>query len=302
MENTPAREAARAGVLAPLSLSWRQWWRVLMNVREAADRATLPLIAGGVAFFGLMAAIPAIAALVAIVGVFGQPGWVADQIAVLDDFAPEPVVQIIQDQATRLLAARQDQLVAGAVFNLALAMWSAMQGARWMLLAVSAVNRHAKRRGFFRRMAAAGGLTLFGLGLGSLAVGILGAVPLAMALVPLAAPMQESILFLRWPVLLGVTVVGAGALYRWGPSPGPTPWRWVWPGAIAAPLVWFAASAALRAALHAFPSFGAAYGSLASVVALLLWLYLTAYVFLLGAALNAELQAFVDDLDDDTAP
>ncbi|MGE3931144.1 MAG: YhjD/YihY/BrkB family envelope integrity protein, partial [Hyphomonadaceae bacterium] len=40
------------------------------------------------------------------------------------------------------------------------------------------------------------------------------------------------------------------------------------------------------------PGFGATYGSLASVVALLLWLYLTAYIFLLGGALNAELEFF----------
>ena len=56
--------------------------------------------------------------------------------------------------------------------------------------------------------------------------------------------------------------------------------------------MWLLASSALTFALREFPGFGAAYGSLASVVALLLWLYVTALVFLLGGALNAELEFF----------
>ncbi len=58
------------------------------------------------------------------------------------------------------------------------------------------------------------------------------------------------------------------------------------------PLLWLIASSALTFALREFPAFGAAYGSVASVVALLLWLYITALVFLLGGALNAELEFF----------
>jgi membrane protein len=52
------------------------------------------------------------------------------------------------------------------------------------------------------------------------------------------------------------------------------------------------ASAVLTFALREFPAFGATYGSLASALAFLLWLYLTAYVFLLGGALNAELEFY----------
>src|SRR5262249_3243733 len=70
------------------------------------------------------------------------------------------------------------------------------------------------------------------------------------------------------------------------------PWRWLWPGAVGAPVLWVLASSVFTFALREFPNFGAAYGSLASVVALLLWLYITAQIFLFGGALNAELEFF----------
>jgi uncharacterized BrkB/YihY/UPF0761 family membrane protein len=85
---------------------------------------------------------------------------------------------------------------------------------------------------------------------------------------------------------------GLFILYRWGPRRRAPPWRWLWPGAVGAPVLWVLASSAFTLALREFPNFGAAYASLASVVALLLWLYLTAQLFLFGGALNAELEFF----------
>ena len=102
----------------PLSLSPRDWWCVLQGVRNTAERANLALIAGGVAFFGLMAVIPGIAALVALVGLFGDPAWIGDQIAALGGLAPDAVVTIIHTQVTRLLETRSDTLLSGALLNL----------------------------------------------------------------------------------------------------------------------------------------------------------------------------------------
>lgn len=289
MAASPAERPAPAG---PLSLTAAQWRCVLRSVNAASTRANLPLIAGGVAFFGLMAAIPGIAALVALVGIVGEPDWVGDQIRALAGVAPDAVVAIVHAEVTRLLAASDQPLLAGALFNLALALWSALQGTRWTLMALTAVNRRAEPRALVRRFLAAGTFTLYGLGLGALAVLLMGAAPIALAVLPMGAAAETLLLFLRWPVLGGAAIAISFILYRWGPHRRPPPWRWLWPGAALAPLLWVLASSALTFALREFPAFGAAYGALASVVALLLWLYVTAYVFLLGGALNAELEFF----------
>lgn len=278
--------------LGPLSLTPAQWWCVIKGVGATAERANLALISAGVAFFALTAVIPGLAALAALVGVFGDPAWIGQQIEALGGLAPDAVVTIIHEQVSRLLSASEDTLVAGAVFNILLALWSALQGTRWTLMALTAVNRRAEQRKVIRRYIAAGMFTLYGLGLSVLAVLLMGVAPLALAFFNLQTGVEIWVLVLRWPILGGAAIAVALILYRWGPRRRPPPWRWLWPGAVFAPLAWIIASSALTFALREFPAFGAAYGSLASVVALLLWLYITALVFLLGGALNAELEFF----------
>lgn len=189
-----AVDAGRAGPAGPLALSLAQWRSVLSGVRAASERANLPLIAGGVAFFGLMAAIPGIAALVALVGVLGEPAWVGEQIRALAGVAPDAVVSVIYSEISRLLAARDESLVLGALFNLALALWSALQGTRWTLMALTAVNRRAEPRALVRRFLAAGTFTLYGLGLGALAVMLMGVAPIALALLPMNGAAETLLL------------------------------------------------------------------------------------------------------------
>jgi membrane protein len=265
---------------------------VLRGVGATAERANLALISAGVAFFGLMAVIPGVAAVVALVGLLGDAAWIGQQINGLGGVAPDAVITIIHDQVTRLLHARDDSLIAGAAFNLLLSLWSALQGTRWTLMALTAVNRRAEPRKALQRFMAAGMFTLYGLGLSVLAVLLMGVAPIALAFLNLQSGVEIWLLVLRWPVLGGAAIAVTLILYRWGPRRRPPPWRWLWPGAVLTPLLWLVTSSALTFALREFPGFGAAYGSLASVVALLLWLYVTALVFLLGGALNAELEFF----------
>ena len=280
----------KSSVTGLLSLSLGQWLNLGKGVRETAERSNLALISAGVAFFGLMAAVPGLAALIALVGIFGEPQWVAEQVRGLRGVAPDAVISIIHEQVERLLASAEQSLLAGALFNLVLAIWSALQGTRWVLVALSAINNNAPPRKFLRRYLAAGQFTLAGIGLGAIAIVLLGVAPMALALVPLGGSVETVLLLLRWPVLGGCAIGIMLILYRWGPSGPPPAWKLVWPGALLAPALWLGASTVLTFGLREFPAFGAAYGALASVVALLLWLYLSALIFLLGAAFNAELQ------------
>ena len=289
---TDACPAEPEPVNSPLSLTASQWWCVLKGVAATAERANLALISAGVAFFGLMAVLPGMAALVALVGLFADPALLAKQIRALSGLAPDAAITIIYQQVQRLLAERSETLVAGAVFNLALALWSALQGTRWALMALTAVNRRAEKRKAFGRYLAAGMFTLSGVALTAVAVLAMGVVPVLLALLQVETGAEVMPLALRWPVLGGAAVLVALILYRWGPRRRPPPWRWLWPGALMAATAWVLASSALTFALREFPAFGAAYGSLASAVALLLWLYVTALAFLLGGALNAELEFF----------
>jgi membrane protein len=276
----------------PLTLSATQWWCVLKGVQATAQRVNLALISAGVAFFGLMAVIPGVAALVALLGLIADPNFALQVVRELGGVAPDAVVSIITKQVTRLLQARNDALLLGSVFNFVLALWSALQGTRVMLMALTIVNRRSEQRSLLRRYVTAGVFTLYGMALSLLAVLVMGVAPLTLAFLHMGTGVETLLLVLRWPVLGGAAVAVSFILYRWGPRRRPPPWRWLWPGALGAPLLWLLASSVFTFALREFPAFGATYGSLASVVALLLWLYITAQIFLLGGALNAELEFF----------
>lgn len=276
----------------PWSLTAGEWWCVAKGVAATAERANLALISAGVAFYGLMSVIPGVAALVSLFGLIGDPNWIGEQIRAVGGVAPDAAVSIIHNQVMALLAADGQALLIGSLFNLVLSLWSALQGTRFVLMALTLVNRRAEQRTVVRRIVTAGMFTLSGMGLAMLAVLIMGVAPLILSFLHFDRGMEVLMLVLRWPILGGAAVGVALILYRWGPRRRPPPWRWLWPGGLGAPLLWVIASTAFTFALREFPAFGAAYGSLASVVALLLWFYLTAFIFLLGGALNAELEFF----------
>jgi YihY family inner membrane protein len=93
----------------------------------------------------------------------------------------------------------------------------------------------------------------------------------------------------KWPVLL--LIVGfLFALLYWASPNARQPFRWITPGGILAVVVWVVASAGFAVYVANFGSYNKTYGSLASVIIFLVWLWLSNTAILLGAELNAELE------------
>jgi membrane protein len=80
------------------------------------------------------------------------------------------------------------------------------------------------------------------------------------------------------------------ALYRYAPSRPDPRWRWLTPGSIAATVVWLIATLGFGFYVANFGTYNATYGSLGAVIVFLTWLYLSAYILLMGAELNSELE------------
>ena len=94
----------------------------------------------------------------------------------------------------------------------------------------------------------------------------------------------------KWPVILGIVVVIVAILYYFTPNVRQPKFKWVSVGAIVAILVWIVASVAFGFYLSNFGNYNKTYGSLAGVIAFLLWLWITNLVLLFGAELDAELE------------
>jgi membrane protein len=94
----------------------------------------------------------------------------------------------------------------------------------------------------------------------------------------------------QYPVALFFVVISFSMIYFYGPDLKEQHWYWITPGSLLGVVLWLAASLGFRAYLHYFNSYGRTYGSLGAVIALLVWLYVTGFAFLLGGKINAEIE------------
>ena len=96
---------------------------------------------------------------------------------------------------------------------------------------------------------------------------------------------------LRWVLLIAMTMFGLAIIFRYGPSRSNAKWRWVSPGAVLGCLFWIIASVAFTFYVTRFSTYNESFGAIGGVIVLTLWLWISAFVIMLGAELNAEIEA-----------
>jgi membrane protein len=143
-------------------------------------------------------------------------------------------------------------------------------------------------RGFIGLRARALLLTVSAIVFLAVTIGVIAVVPAALADTALGTPARVAIGVLRWPALALAMVGGLTVLYRWAPDRDEPQWRWAATGSIVATVVWILGSGAFSLYTANFGKYDETYGSLGAIVVVMLWLFLTAYVVVLGAELNAE--------------
>jgi len=274
----------------PGDIPGRGWWDVLWRVKGQIDEDNVPLVAAGLALFGLLSAFPALAAAVALYGLFASPVTISDQIAQLQGLLPAQGVEILGDQLHKLIEQQTNTLSWGAFGGLLIAVWSARKAIAALMTAMNVAYNEREKRGFFRRLGVSIALTMGGL-IGFVALVILGvAVPFFIGLLPLGAAAEWILLAARWALIWGIMVLGLSVLYRFAPDRHDAKWQWVsWGAGIAASL-WMAASLIFALYVRSFTAFAEGYGALGGFVVILLWFYLSGFAILLGAEINSEME------------
>ena len=128
----------------------------------------------------------------------------------------------------------------------------------------------------------------FGLLLAILGISVMGFVE---DLLPFSSPFVHILLkILFWIVAAASISFLVALIYRYAPNRPTAKWQWISPGSIIATLLWVVATVGFGFYVSSFGSYNATYGSLGAVVVFLTWLYLTAYILLMGGELNSELE------------
>ncbi|WP_433161082.1 YihY/virulence factor BrkB family protein [Kribbella sp. CA-247076] len=279
--DVPGVEAER-----PAQIPAAGWWQVVKRAWAEAKADQVPLLAAGVAFFAFLSLFPAIVAAVLTYGLVADPAQIRTQAEDLAAAMPASGRDLLLQQIDALTSAASRSLGIGVAIAVATALWSASGGVGYLLTAVNLAYDEEETRGFVRRKLLALGMTLGAIVFVLLAVALFAAGAAIGEDVP--GPVRIGLQVARFVLAVVLITVALAVIYRVGPSRDAPRLRWVSVGATVATVIWLVASVGFSIYVETFGNYAKTYGSLAAVVILMLWLWLTAYAILLGAEINAE--------------
>lgn len=277
---------------SPWRTTWPEWRDVLKRVWKEIGEDNIGLIAAGAAFYTFSAIIPLLAATVLTYGLVADAATVSANIQALFDLLPADAARLVSEQLTTVLHTSDGKKGVGLAVALAIALYGASKASSSMITALNIAYDEQERRGFVMLNLLALGLVAGGVVIALAAIATTSVLAFLGGLIPGAPGIVLAAIRLLGYLVLGLLVVSAAAcLYRFAPDRRQPRWRWLSAGAVLASVLWLAGTAGFGIYVANFGGYGATYGSLSAVVVLLTWLWLSAYVFLLGAELNAELEA-----------
>jgi membrane protein len=288
----PERTESRLRDPTPTQLSRPDYRAILVRAgkESVADRITN--LAAALAYYSFLA-IPSL--LLLAVGVFSLvagPDSVTTIVDKLGTVAPQEALTLIEDSLRRVTEQQSGAGITMIVVGAVLALWSVTGAMDTLMWALNAAYDREETRGFVKRRLTAlamVGLMLLAFGL---AFGLLVLGPVLSGWIGSAVGLESFVEWLwwtaQWPVLvLGLLVCFAAVLYL-GPNVDHPRWGFLTFGTVLAVVVWLLASGAFAVFVSQFGSYNKAWGSLATVIVMLTWLWLSGLALLFGAEVNAE--------------
>lgn len=279
---------------------WETWTGRATNtpvarvVREAWGRSkdhNTSLLAAGVAFYVFMSLFPALVAAVMIYGLVSSPTDVIAQVHRYASNLPAESRQVLENTLRSIVRTNHTGLGLGTAVALLGALWAASGAAANLISALNVAHGVRSTRGFVKTRGLAGALTVGGLVFALLVVALITTVPLLVRAAGIGAVASIGVQVARWLLLILLALAGLAVVYRVGPERQAPRVRWASIGAVVATVAWLVGSALFSFYVSHFGSYNKVYGALAGVVVLMLWLYVTCFVVLFGAEINAVAEA-----------
>jgi membrane protein len=276
------------GAEVPQAIPPRGWKDIAKRTAKEVKADQVPLLAAGVAFYALLSLFPAIIAGVSIYGLVADPATVQSQIDELTRMLSPETAGIVGTQLEQVTSGAGGALGLATVVGILTALWSASSGTKALITGVNLAYDETESRKFVKLRGLALLLTLGAMVLLAVALALIVGFPAVADSWPVALRWTASIL--RWVLLAGLLIGGLAVLYRYAPDRDEPRWTWVSWGSGIATVLWILASIGFSVYANSFGNYNKTYGALAGVIILMFWLYLTAFVILVGAELNTEME------------
>lgn len=248
----------------------------------------IPTVAAGATFYILLAFFPAVGAFVSLYGLISDIHAASEHLSYLRGFLPADVLQFVRDEMIRITTTHPSKLSGAFLLSLLISIWSANAGISSLIAGLNISYEQKETRGFI-----AVHLVSLAITIGALFV-VIGAFFLFVAIpilqTRLGLPSFDVLRLFRWPLIFLGTVLMLAAMYYYGPDRKRLARRRIMPGAVFASLVWLLVSLGFSWYATDFAHYDRTYGSLATIMGFLMWIWLGLMVILFGAELNRELE------------
>jgi membrane protein len=295
-------ETAGNPIDGPQDIPARGWKEILLATWKDAGEDNLTLVSAGVAFYAFLAFVPLLTAFVLSYGLLAEPASVVSHMQTLTSVMPQNAAGIIGDQLESMTSTSGAKTGFALLLAVGIALYGASKGAGAIMTALNIVFEVDETRSFLKRTLMALAMTAGAVLVLFLAILAISALHFLEHLVPAAGGVAQFVLkALFFAIAAAAVVLLLAIIYRYGPNRPEAEWKWITPGSGLATLVWLVATLGFGLYVSNFGNYNATYGSLGAVIVFLTWLYLTAYIVLLGAELNAiiEIKVGQDEVRDD---
>jgi membrane protein len=272
-------------------LSFRDCRAIVVRAGKQALAHGITDLAAALAYYSFLAIPAVLLVAVGLFSLFASPDGITTLIDKLGTVVPSQATQLIEDSLRRMNENRSGSL-AMVIVGFVLALWTTTGAMTSFMRAVNRAYDRDESRGFVRQRFVAVQMVI-AMGVAFLLVfGLLVLGPVMSGWIGDALDIEGVMGWLwwvaQWPILLvGLLALFATVLYL-GPNVDHPRWRFLTPGAVFAVVVWLIASALFAVYTSMFDSYNKTWGSLAAVIVMLTWLWVTAIALLLGAEINAE--------------
>jgi membrane protein len=276
----------------PRDISAAGWRRILIrSVRQFKDDDVSDR-AAALTYYGVLAIFPAVLVLVSILGLVGR-GTSQQVLDNLRQVAPGGVNTFLRTVIEQVQG-RSGPAGVAAIVGLVLAFWSASAYVAAFMRASNAIYDVAEGRPMWKTAPVRLGVTVL------LVVMLLASAIMVVVTGPVASQVGQALgignsavtawNIAKWPVLLVVVSLMFSLLYWACPNVKQPGFKWITPGGLLAVIIWLVASGLFAVYVALSGSYNKTYGTLATVIIFLVWLWITNIAILLGAEFNAETQ------------
>ena len=276
---------------SPWQMPARAWKDIAKRTWTRTWQDNVGLVAAGVAYYGFLALVPLLGIIVLAYGLVADPSTVASNVRAITTILPPDVAALIADQLIAAVKTAKETKGFGIVLALLVALYGGTNGAGAIITALNIAYEEKEKRSLGKFYVLAAIMTVAAVVLAVLAL----AAATSLAFLGNFAPGAPGFVVgaaraAGYAALTLAAAAVAATLYRFAPSREHAKWTWITPGSLFAAITWLLLTLLFSYYVTRITDYDATYGSLATVIILLTWIYLSAYALIFGAELNSEIE------------